>query len=450
MGFASFPAGFEWGAATAAYQIEGAAFEDGRGLSIWDVFCRQPGRVAGGETGDVACDHYHRFRGDIALMRSLGLRTYRFSISWPRILPRGSGAVNERGLAFYDRLVDALLEAGIAPCATLYHWDLPQSLQDLGGWTNRDTAARFADYADLVFTRLGDRVPRWVTHNEPAITVDLGHRLGLLAPGIADLRLAARAAHHVLLSHGLAVRAFRASGGRGEIGLTNANRSFEPADDRPETAVAVELARDFETRLYHGPVFGRGYPATVVRHHEAKGAPLPVEAGDLETIATPIDFVGVNLYSRARILPAPERGVGWREAEPTLPLTDMGYEAAPHALGDFVRFLSAEYGRPRIHVTENGVCDNTPPHDGVIDDQRRIALLRGFLVGLSAAIAEGADVRSYYLWSLLDNFEWAFGYGRRFGITWTDYATLERLPKASARFYAEVIRRNGVADGNGA
>jgi beta-glucosidase len=444
MAIVAFPSGFRWGAATAAYQIEGAAFADGKGVSIWDVFCLQPGRVANGDTGTVACDHYHRWREDVAVMQGLGLDSYRFSISWPRVLPRGRGEPNEQGLAFYERLVDALLEAGIEPCVTLYHWDLPQALQDLGGWANRDTALHFADYASLVFSRLSDRVRLWITHNEPIVTADLGHRVGLLAPGIRDLRLAARVVHHLLLSHGLAVQALRAKGLGGQIGITNANQSYEPADDRPETAAAVELARDFDTRLYHDPIYGRGYPASVVRFYESRGAPFPIEVRDLDTIAAPTDFLGVNLYTRTRVLPAPDRGVGWRPAEPTLPLTEMGYEAAPHALGDFLRFASAEYGRPPIYVTENGVCDNTPPAGGAVDDRARVDLLRGFLVGLAGAIHDGADVRGYFVWSLLDNFEWAFGYGRRFGVVWTDFATQERVPKASARFYREVIRQNAV------
>jgi beta-glucosidase len=444
MAFLRFPDGFQWGAATAAYQIEGAAFEDGKGVSIWDVFCRQPGRIATGELGDVTCDHYHRYAEDVALMRELGLQTYRFSISWPRVLPFGFGRPNEKGLEFYDRLVDALLAAGIAPCATLYHWDLPQALQDLGGWANRDVARHFADYASLVFGRLGDRVSRFVTHNEPIVTAMMGHRVGALAPGIRDLAITARVTHHLLLSHGLAVRAFRACGRPGEIGITNANTSYEPDDAGAESARAVELARDFDTRLFHGPVYGRGYPASVVRFYESRGAPFPVQAGDLETIAAPTDFLGVNLYSRARVALDPARGVGYRELPPVLPTTPMGYERAPHALGDFVRFATKEYGRPRIYVTENGVADDAAPVAGVIDDSGRIELLRGFLAGLHAAIAEGADVRAYYVWSLLDNYEWAFGTSKRFGIVWTDFATQARLPKASASFYAEVIRRNGV------
>jgi beta-glucosidase len=444
VGFVSFPDGFEWGAATAAYQIEGAVREGGRGESIWDVFCREPGRVARGESGDVACDHYHRWREDVALMQRLGLRTYRFSIAWPRVLPAGGGAVNEAGLGFYERLVDALLAAGIRPFATLYHWDLPQALQERGGWTSRDTAQRFADYAALLFARLGDRVQRWITHNEPHITAVFGHLTGMLAPGMRDLRATGRAVHHLHLSHGLAVRRFRESGRRGEIGITHADTSYEPAEPTDACRAALEAARDFDTRLWHGPLYGRGYPERVLRYCEARGAALPIEPGDLEIIAAPTDFLGVNLYTRVRVLPGDEGGLGFRSAPPLLALTPMGYERAPHALGDFVRFVSHEYARPPIHVTENGVCDETGPAGGAIRDAGRIELLAGFLAGLARAIADGeADVRSYCVWSLLDNFEWAFGYSKRFGIVHVDYETLARTPKASAHWYADVIRRNG-------
>ncbi|MCC7365200.1 MAG: beta-glucosidase [Dehalococcoidia bacterium] len=439
-----FPQGFQWGAATASYQIEGAHNEDDRGLSIWDTFSHQPGRVMHGENGDIACDHYHRYEQDIALMAELGLQTYRFSVSWSRVIPFGTGHVNEKGLAFYDRLIDALLDRGIEPALTLYHWDLPQALQDLGGWANREIVEAFAGYARLLFERYGDRVSRWITLNEPLIFTQFGHRSGVMAPGIRSLPVTARAVHHALLAHGRAVQAFRESGREGEIGITNANTSYEPADDTPETLRATELARDFDTRLYHGPVYGRGYPESVLAYYAARDAALPILPGDLEVIAAPTDFLGVNLYSRQRIEASDDRGVGYRNAPPTLPLLDMGYEAAPHALGDFVRWVTKEYGRPRIYITENGVCDNTELAGGRVDDQLRIDLLRGFLAGLHGAIADGADVRAYYQWSLMDNFEWAFGYSKRFGMVWTDFATQERVKKASAEWYAGVIRRNGV------
>ncbi|MES4792506.1 MAG: beta-glucosidase [Chloroflexota bacterium] len=444
MVFYAFPEGFQWGVATAAYQIEGAVREEGRGVTIWDTFVRQPGRVLGGDTGDVACDHYHRFREDVELMASLGVQTYRFSLAWARILPFGRGAVNEAGLAFYDRLVDALLERGIEPAVTLYHWDLPQALQDIGGWTNRSVTDAFAEYAKLVFDRFGDRVKRWITLNEPIVFTGEGYRSGRMAPGIRDLGAYSRAVHHALLAHGKAVWVLREGGYAGEIGITNANTFYEPADDAPETAAAVELARDFDTRLFHGPVFGRGYPASVVKFFAERGVPFPIEAGDMAVIAAPTDFLGVNLYSRALIQPA-NNGVGFAGAPPRLPLLPMGYEAAPHSLGAFVRWVSKEYGRPRIYITENGVCDNTEPDaKGVVDDRTRQELLRGFLVGLNEAIAEGCDVRAYYQWSLMDNFEWAFGYSKRFGIVYTDYGTLARIPKRSAEMYAEIIRRNGL------
>ena len=440
-----FPSGFEWGVATAAYQIEGAVQEDGRGMSIWDVFCRQPGKVARGENADVACDHYHRYALDVALMKRLGIQTYRFSIAWPRVLPFGHGQVNEKGLEFYDRLVDALLEAGIKPCATLYHWDLPQALQDVGGWANRDVCERFADYASLVFQKLGDRVKRFVTFNEPLIFVLYGHRLGYMAPGIRDARIASRATHHVNVSHGLAVRRFRELVKDGEIGITHADTSYEPAEDTDACRVAVEAARDFDTRLWHDPIYGRGYPARVVRYTESRGAPLPIESQDLSLIAEPTDFLGVNLYTRTRVLPGDDTGLGYEVAPMLLPTTPMGYEKAPHALGDFVRFVSGEYGFPRIYVTENGVCDDTAPYAGKVDDQGRIELLRGFLGGLAKAIDDdAANVRGYYLWSLLDNFEWSLGYDKRFGIVHVDYKTQQRIPKASAYWYAKLIADGGV------
>ena len=439
-----FPEGFIWGAATAAYQIEGAHREDDRGLSIWDTFCHQPGKIRNGDTGDVACDHYHRWREDVELMASLGLQSYRFSISWSRVLPFGTGAVNEKGLAFYDGLIDALLDKGIEPMVTLYHWDLPQALQDLGGWANRDIVDWYAEYAELVFRRYGDRVKKWCTHNEPVVFTLMGHRTGVMAPGIRSYPLAARAIHHALLAHGRAVQVFREVGKGGEIGMTNANSNLEPVDQSPETLDALEVARDFESRLFHSPLYGKGYPDAVLKFYADRDAPLPIQPGDLDLTATPTDFLGVQLYSRARIEGDPGRSIGYRHAAPTLPLLNMGYEQAPHALGEFVRWVTNEYGRPRIYITENGVNDDTEMVDGVIDDQLRIYLLRGFIAGLHGAIEDGADVRGYYQWSLMDNFEWAFGYSRRFGMVYTNYETLERVPKKSAAWYSGVIRANGV------
>jgi beta-glucosidase len=441
-----FPREFEWGAATASYQIEGATRDDGRGVSIWDVYCQQPGRVENGDSGDVACDHYHRYLEDVGWMKKLGLQSYRFSIAWPRIQPFGTGEPNPKGLAFYDRLVDALLEAGIRPCVTLYHWDLPQSLQDLGGWANRDTAERFADYATHVYRKLGDRVMRFTTFNEPLIFVTLGHRLGLMAPGIANLRITAAATHHVLYAHGLAVGRCRVDVPGGEIGIAHADTSYEPADDGEESRRAVERARDFDTRLWHDPIYGRGYPQKVLAYYEQRAAPLPIRDGDMDLIAAPTDFLGVNLYTRVRVQPD-ATGRGWKHAEPTLPLTPMGYERAPHALGDFVRFVSNEYGKPPIYITENGVCDNAEPVNGVVNDTGRIELLKGFLQGLASAVADdAADVRGYYLWSLLDNFEWSFGYSKRFGLIHVDYKTQKRTAKASADWYARVIAANKVPE----
>lgn len=437
-----FPPGFEWGAATAAYQIEGAVAEGGRGASIWDTFCRQPDAIARGDTGDVACDHYHRFESDVAIMKSLGLMTYRFSIAWPRVLPTGSGSVNEVGLDFYSRLIDKLLDANITPCATLYHWDLPQALQDLGGWMNRDTAGRFAEYASLVFDRFSDRVKRWITLNEPMVAVTLGHLNGQHAPGISDLGSSGRALHHMLLGHGLAVKAFRASAAPGEIGLANADVWVEPADATDESKLAVERALDFRIRLFHDPVFGRGYPARVESFYASRGCALPIESGDMDIIACPVDFIGVNLYGRA-VVRAADNGVGFREVPATLPTCDLGWEITPYVLGAFVAWLDREYGRPPIYITENGMCDGTPAQQGVVGDARRVELLRGMLAGLHAAILEGADVRGYYVWSLLDNFEWAVGYAARFGLVWVNFETQERIPKDSAVWFREVIRQNG-------
>ena len=445
MTFLQFPDGFKWGVATAAYQIEGAIAEDYRGLSIWDTFTHQPGRIQNDENGDIACDHYHRYPEDIALAAGVGIQVYRFSIAWSRIYPFGGSAVNEKGLEFYDRVINELLDKGIEPAVTLYHWDLPQWLQDLGGWANRGVVEHFATYAKTLFDRYGDRVKQWMTMNEPVVFTEMGHRTGVMAPGIRDNAIFTRAVHHALLAHGRAVQVFRDGGYPGTIGITQSDTNYEPADDSAETAAAVERARDFGMRLYHGPLYGRGYPDSVVRYYADRGAQFPIEPGDMEAIAAPLDFMGIQLYSRGLIQAAPGRSVGFAYAAPRLPLLPMGYEAAPHALGAFVKFYSKEYGNPTIYITENGVCDNTEPDaNGDINDTTRIDLLGKFLAGLHGAIQEGCDVRGYYQWTLMDNFEWAFGFSKRFGIIHTNFETLKRTPKKSAAWYADVIRRNGV------
>lgn len=440
-----FPAGFTWGTATASYQIEGSPHADGKGLSIWDTFTRQPGMIDGGDTGDNACDSYRRWRDDLALLVDLGVTSYRFSVSWPRVVPFGRGAVNDAGLAYYERMVDDLLDAGIEPAVTLFHWDLPQALQDRGGWADRGTAEAFADYAGVLFDRLGNRVPRWFTLNEPYVFVVRGYLFGAHAPGIADLAMAARAHHHALLAHGLAVQRFRSSAATGRIGLVQAEAPIVAGTEEDGIEAAVTHARDLRTRMMLDPVLGRGYPGTTVRRYEAAGAALPIQPGDLETIAAPIDELGVNYYTRELVGPPggdPEDQLrGYRSLPPRTPTTDMGWEIVPESLADHLRWLDATYDAlPPLLITENGMAEGTGPDaDGRIDDQRRIAYLRDHLASLATAIADGVDVRGYFLWSLLDNFEWAKGYAKRFGIVWVDHTTGERLPKASFAWYRDFI-----------
>ncbi|MFZ5475804.1 MAG: GH1 family beta-glucosidase [Myxococcota bacterium] len=430
----NFPAQFVWGAATSSYQVEGAALLDGRGPSIWDIFSSRPGAVKDGSTGAFACDHYHRYPEDVALLRALGIRSYRFSIAWPRILPLGRGRVEPRGLDFYDRLVDALLAAGIEPCATLYHWDLPQALQDAGGWPLRATAEAFVPFVDVVTRRLGDRVKRWITHNEPWCASMLGHLTGEHAPGLRDGRKALAAAHHLLLSHGLAVPVVRANVRDADVGIT---LNLTPAEATPGHE---EEARRFDgwfNRWFLDPVFGRGYPADVVADRVADGHWSDfVREGDLETIAAPIDFLGLNYYTRATFgdVPARER-------------TDIGWEIDPGAFERLLVRVHREYGPRRVFVTENGAAvHDGPGPDGRVHDARRVAYLRDHLAAVARAIAAGVPVAGYYVWSLLDNFEWAHGYAQRFGIVWVDYATQARVPKDSAWFYRDVVAANAVSE----
>ncbi|MEV5409077.1 GH1 family beta-glucosidase [Thermopolyspora sp. NPDC052614] len=433
-----------WGAASAAYQIEGAPDEDGKGPSIWDVFSHLPGHIRDGQNGDVACDHYHRWREDVELLAGLGVNAYRFSVSWPRVLPTGRGAVNHAGLDFYDRLVDALCERSIAPALTLFHWDLPQALEEKGGWLNRDTAAYFADYAGIVADRLADRVPLWITLNEPFVHMAYGYALGLHAPGHALLTDALPTAHHQLLAHGLAVRELRARNA-GRVLLTNNCTPVWPASRAPEDLAAADAYDTLHNRLFNDPVLLGRYPD--LSAYGTDLAPV-VRDGDLELIAAPLDGLGVNYYNPTRIAAPDAPGLPFQDAGITgYPTTAFGWPVVPDGLRELLAGLRARYGPalPPIYVTENGCSQpDVPDERGTIDDRARIAYLDGHLAALDAARAEGVDVRGYFVWSLTDNFEWAEGHHQRFGLVHVDYATQRRTPKASYHWYREEIaRRSG-------
>ena len=443
-----FPPGFLWGVATSAYQIEGAVAEDGRGESIWDTFCRIPGAIADGSSGEPACDHYHRYRQDVALMRELGVRAYRFSISWPRIFPQGRGRHQAAGLDFYRRLLDELERAHILPLATLYHWDLPQALQYRGGWANRDTAFRFADYAAFLFDRLGDRVRHWITVNEPSVVAIMGHLTGEHAPGVRDPTVALRAAHHLLLGHGLAVQAFRQAGLRGEpaIGIALHLSPVHPEGDASEDEQAATLLDGLANRWFLEPIFRKAYPAQLWDRLAAL-FPMPeVKEGDLELIGQPVDFLGVNYYTRQRVRHDPaEPLLAVKLLPPAGATTDMGWEIYPDGLLEVLVRVRDDYRPPAIYVTENGAAfaDEVGP-DGQVRDARRIDFLREHLVRVLRAIEQGVPVKGYFAWSLLDNFEWQHGYTKRFGLFYVDFATQQRLWKESARWFRRVALDNSL------
>ncbi|MET8946786.1 GH1 family beta-glucosidase [Streptomyces sp. NPDC004542] len=444
---AALPHDFLWGTATAAYQIEGAVAEDGRAPSIWDTFSHTPGKTANGDHGDVACDHYHRWREDIALMRRLGTNAYRLSVAWPRVMPDGTGPVNPRGLDFYDALVDGLLEAGITPAVTLYHWDLPQALQDRGGWPERNTALAFAEYASAVAARLGDRVKLWATLNEPSCSAWIGHLEGTMAPGWRDLTAAVRASYHLLLGHGLATRAVRAAAPDAQVGIVNNLSTVHPATDRPEDAAAARRHDGHVNRWWLDPVHGRGFPADMLQTY---GVELPALPGDPETIAAPLDWLGLNYYFPAYVAddpdgPAPYARSVRREG---VPRTGMDWEIDASGIETLLLRLTEEYGARRIHVTENGSAfpDVVRP-DGTVDDPERRDYLERHLAACASAARKGAPLAGYFAWSLLDNFEWAYGYDRRFGLVHVDYRTQARTIKGSGYRYGEIVRghREGVA-----
>ena len=450
----SFPEGFTWGAATAAYQIEGAWNEDGKGESIWDRFSHTPGKVQNGDTGDVACDHYHRWQTDLGLMQAMGLQAYRFSVSWPRILPAGRGAVNPAGLDFYSRLVDGLLEAGITPFITLYHWDLPQALEDEGGWTNRATAEAFGQYADVLSRRLGDRVKHWITHNEPSVAALLGYWIGAHAPGRQDLGAAIRASHHLLLSHGWAVPALRQNSPGAEVGIVININASGPASPSAADHTAFRQGDGQWVRWFMDPLFGRHYPADLIADAQQQGA-LPdvaelIRPGDLDAIAAPLDFVGINYYtrnlSRSWTMDEVDNDPPTVIQTPVTPYTwtEMPWEIYPQGLYEVLMRVNLHYRPRKLYITENGASfSDGPDYAGRVRDTRRLNYLRDHFAAARRAMDHGVPLAGYFIWSLMDNFEWGFGYAQRFGSIWVDFATQERILKDSALWYREVIANNG-------
>jgi beta-glucosidase len=446
----SFPNDFTWGAATASYQIEGGAYEDGKGLSVWDVFCQQPGKIWGGNTGDVACDHYHRYREDTRLMKGLGLKAYRFSVSWPRVLPEGVGVVNEKGLDFYDRLVDALLENGVEPWLTLFHWDYPQSLFNRDGWLNRDSSDWFAEYTGVVVDKLSDRVSHWMTLNEPQVFITFGHQVGYLAPGLTlDFPEVLVTAHNSLLAHGKAVQAIRARARtRPTIGAVHATSIYFP---HTEKQTDIEAARNrmfsvlekncWNNTWFADPMILGRYPEDGMRLFESD---LPeISDGDMETICQPLDFYGLNNYEGRAVRAASDGSPEVVRSPDGPPLTTMEWQVTPAGYYWGPRFLFERYKIP-IVVTENGMANCDWVHrDGKVHDPQRIDYLARYLSELKRAIEEGVVVNGYFVWTLMDNFEWAFGYRQRFGIVYVDYATQKRTPKDSAYWYKDVIASNG-------
>lgn len=436
----TFPDGFVWGAATSAYQVEGATQEDGRGESVWDTFCREAGRVRGGDTGETAADHYHRYPADLDLMRDLGLRSYRFSIAWPRVMPTGSGPINQRGLDFYRRLVDGLHERGIAPMATLFHWDLPQPLQDQGGWESRDVAFRFADYAAAVYTELGSDVPTWLTVNEPKTVVQNGYLTGIHAPGLMDPDAAYAVAHHLLLAHGLAVQAHRASGATTRIGpALNLHPSY-PADESDAAREAARLYDGYENRLYLDPIFRGAYPHDVLAHlgEDSRLAKVIVE-GDLEIISSPVDLLAVQYYCPYYVDGSGETIARWPTSQA------FWQQIYPEGMYDILTRITRDYGPIPLSITENGLpSPDLLADDGTVNDEPRLTFLREHFAAAHRAIGAGSPLESFHVWSLLDNFEWQQGYVERWGIVYVDYSTQRRVLKNSARWYRDVILRNGI------
>jgi beta-glucosidase len=435
----SFPDNFVWGVATSSFQIEGAPAEDGKGPSIWDTFCQQPGAIADASNGDVACDHYHRLEQDLNLIAALGVDAYRFSVSWPRVQPLGHGEWNPKGLDFYQRLVDGLIARGIKPYLTLNHWDLPQALQDRGGWTDRDTVHRFTDYALGMDRVLGDRIAAVTTHNEPWVMAVLGHESGIFAPGQKSRAAANQVAHHLLLSHGLALQALRAQGSRSRLGIVLNLSPVQPATDSAADHAQARLEDGKLLRWYMDPLFKASYPQDVLDY---LGADAPqVQDGDMAAIATPMDFMGINYYSRS----VASADGSWCAETSGLPLTDMGWEIYPRGLSDLLVRMHRDYPVPPLYVTENGGAFRDVLEGDRVHDRDRTEYIAAHIAAVGDALAQGVPMEGYMVWSLLDNFEWASGYAKRFGIVHVDYDTQRRTPKDSALWYAEFLRAQQAA-----
>ena len=438
-----FPRDFVWGAATASYQIEGAWDENGKGESIWDRFSHTPGKVQDGDTGDIACDHYHHWRDDVALMKDLGLKAYRFSIAWPRILPAGRGDVNQAGIDFYSQLVDALLEAGIEPWVTLYHWDLPQALQDEGGWPERKIVNAFVEYANVVTRALGDRVKNWITFNEPWVSAFVGYEHGHHAPGLTDRAAAIAASHHLLLAHGLSVPIVRTNSSEANVGITLNLTPQEPASPSLADKKVATWIDGYINRFFLDPLAGRGYPTDMIASF---GNPMDfIQPDDMDTIVAPIDFLGINYYTRNIARDQNAKNNAPQTVSRGDEITEMDWEVYPQGLYNILGRLHFDYGFPVIYITENGAAfKDQVGSDGQVDDPARLSYIKRHLEKVHQAIEIGVPVKGYFAWSLFDNFEWAFGYSKRFGLVYVDYETQQRIPKSSAKWYTGVIRDNAV------
>ncbi|WP_404455438.1 beta-glucosidase [Virgibacillus necropolis] len=440
MAIIEFPKDMKWGAATASYQIEGAAFEGGRGPSIWDTFSHTPGKVLNGDNGDVACDSYHRYEEDIKLMKELGIDVYRFSVSWSRIFPTGTGEVNKEGLQYYHNVVDALVENGIEPMCTLYHWDLPQALQDKGGWNNRETVEAFANYSEYMFKEFSGKIKSWITINEPWCASFLSNFMGIHAPGNQDPQLATTISHHLLLAHGKAVTRFRALGVEGEIGYAPNLEWLEPFSSKQEDIDACDRGMGFFIEWFFDPVFKGSYPEFMVNWFEKKGVMLTIEDGDMETISQPIDFVGINYYTGSvgrykkdeDLFDLEKVDIGYEK-------TDLNWNIYPEGFFKVLLKIKDQYGSIPIYITENGACYNDEVENGSVKDQRRIEYIKQHLTSLKRSMDSGVNIKGYLTWSLLDNFEWAEGYDKRFGLIHVNFNTLERTKKDSYYWYKQMI-----------